>query len=64
MANKITKYYEDVRIEMKKVNWLTKDELLGSTAVVAVFSVIMSLFLFVSDFSISELISFLLGLGR
>lgn len=64
MANKISKYYEDVRIEMKKVNWLTKDELLGSTTVVAVFSVIMSLFLFVSDFSISELISFLLGVGK
>tara|TARA_Y100001968_G_scaffold286907_1_gene287928 strand:+ start:354 stop:542 length:189 start_codon:yes stop_codon:yes gene_type:complete len=60
MASKISSYIEDVRTEMKKVNWLSKDELMGSTGVVAVFSVVMASFLFVSDFSISELISYLL----
>lgn len=60
MANKISSYIEDVRTEMKKVNWLSKDELMGSTGVVAVFSVIMACFLFIADFSISELISWFL----
>ena len=51
MANKISSYIDDVRTEMKKVNWLSKDELMGSTGVVAIFSVIMGCFLFVaSDF--------------
>ena len=60
MANKIGSYIEDVRTEIKKVNWLSTDELIGSTAVVAVFSVIMAVFLFVADYSVSELISWFL----
>jgi len=60
MANKISSYIEDVRTEVKKVNWLSKDELMGSTVIVAVFSIIMASFLFVADYSISELISWFL----
>ena len=60
MANKISSYIEDVRAEVKKVNWLSKDELFGSTVIVAVFSIIMASFLFVADYSISELISWFL----
>ena len=60
MANKISSYIEDVRTEVKKVSWLSKDELMGSTVIVAVFSIIMASFLFVSDYSISELISWFL----
>ena len=60
MANKISSYIEDVRAEVKKVNWLSKDELMGSTVIVAVFSIIMASFLFISDYSISELISWFL----
>ena len=61
MTGKIGNYINDVRTEMKKVNWLTKDELMGSTMVVLFFSIIMSCFLFMADFSISELISWFLG---
>ena len=60
MANKIASYIDDVRMEIKKVNWLSSDELVGSTIVVAIFSVIMAVFLFVADYSISELISWFL----
>jgi preprotein translocase subunit SecE len=60
MANKISSYIEDVRTEVKKVNWLSKDELMGSTVIVVVFSIIMASFLFVADYSISELISWFL----
>ena len=60
MANKIFSYIEDVRTEMKKVNWLSKQELFGSTVIVAIFSVVMACFLFIADFSISELISWFL----
>jgi preprotein translocase subunit SecE len=60
MANKISSYIEDVRTEVKKVNWLSTDELMGSTVIVVVFSIIMASFLFVADYSISELISWFL----
>lgn len=35
--------------EMKKVSWSTKREIIGSTKVVIVFTVLMALFLFVVD---------------
>jgi preprotein translocase subunit SecE len=60
MAGKISTYIDDVRTEIKKVNWLSKDELMGSTVVVAVFSILMAIFLFVADFGVSELISWFL----
>ena len=35
--------------EMKKVNWSTRKEIIGSTKVVIMFTVLMALFLFVVD---------------
>ena len=61
MSGKLNNYIEGVRTEIKKVSWLSNNELIGSTGVVAVFSIIMSCFLFVTDFGISELISRFLG---
>ena len=61
MFGKVNSYIDGVRAEIKKVSWLTNNELIGSTGVVVVFSVIMSFFLFITDFSISELISWFLG---
>ena len=61
MSGKLNNYIEGVRMEVKKVSWLSNNELIGSTGVVAVFSIIMACFLFVTDFGISELISRFLG---
>ncbi len=46
---------------MKKVSWLSKDELVGSTVVVGVFAVLIGIFLFFIDFGLSEIVSRLLG---
>tara|TARA_Y100001968_G_scaffold273775_1_gene266598 strand:+ start:353 stop:541 length:189 start_codon:yes stop_codon:yes gene_type:complete len=59
--NKITQYFTGVQTEMKKVTWLSKKEMVGSTVVVGVFSVFIALFLFVVDFGLSEFVSRLLG---
>ena len=48
-------------IEIKKVSWLSNNELIGSTGVVIIFAIIMAFFLFVTDFGISELIARFLG---
>ena len=61
MSGKLNNYIEGVRTEIKKVSWLSNNELIGSTGVVAIFSVIMACFLFFTDFGISELISRFLG---
>jgi preprotein translocase subunit SecE len=61
MIQKISQYFNGVQVEMKKVTWLSKEEMLGSTVIVGVFSVIIALFLFFVDFGLSEFVSRILG---
>ena len=46
---------------MKKVTWLSKQEMLGSTVIVGVFSVLIAIFLFFVDFGLSEFVSRMIG---
>ncbi len=57
MIQKISQYFNGVQVEMKKVTWLSKEEMLGSTVIVGVFSVMIALFLFFVDFGLSEFVS-------
>lgn len=61
MIRKIIKFFTDVRFEMTKVSWPTKDELLGSTYVVIILSVILALFIFASDTILTRIVGFILG---
>jgi len=61
MIQKISQYFNDVQVEMKKVTWLSKEEMLGSTVIVGVFSVMIALFLFFVDFGLSEFVSRIIG---
>ena len=61
MVKKFTDYIYGIKIEMKKVTWLSKQEILGSTFIVAIFAVFIAVFLFFVDFGLSEIVSLLLG---
>ena len=61
MIQKISQYFNGVQVEMKKVTWLSKEEMLGSTVIVGVFSVLIAIFLFFVDFGLSEFVSRILG---
>ena len=61
MIKKITDYMYGIKLEMKKVTWLSKQETLGSTMIVGIFAVFIAVFLFFVDFGLSEFISRLLG---
>ena len=61
MIQKISQYFNGVQIEMKKVTWLSKQEMMGSTLIVGVFSVLIATFLFIVDFGVSQFISRLIG---
>ena len=61
MIRKITDYMNGVQLEMKKVTWLSKQEMLGSTVIVGIFAVFVAVFLFFIDFGLSEFISRVLG---
>ena len=61
MIQKISQYFNGVQIEMKKVTWLSKQEMMGSTIIEGVFSVLIAIFLFIVDFGVSQFISRLIG---
>ena len=61
MLQKISQYFNTVQIEMKKVTWLSKQEMINSTVIVGVFSVLVAIFLFIVDFGVSQFISRLIG---
>ena len=61
MIRKITDYMNGVQLEMKKVTWLSRQEMLGSTIIVGIFAVFIALFLFFVDFGLSEFVSRILG---
>ena len=61
MIQKISQYVNGVQVEMKKVTWLSKEEMLGSTLIVGVFTVMIALFLFFVDFGLSEFVSRIIG---
>jgi preprotein translocase subunit SecE len=60
MFNRIKEFFREVKIEVKKVVYPSKDELIGSTWVVIIAVVVVSLFLGVVDLGLSKLVSRLL----
>ena len=54
MIKKVTTYFEEVRAEMQKVTWSTREELMGSTAVVLMTMLILSTFIGIADFVFSQ----------
>ncbi|MCJ7577465.1 MAG: preprotein translocase subunit SecE [candidate division Zixibacteria bacterium] len=61
MFDKIKKFVREVRFELTKVTWTTRQELIYSTIVVIVVSIILSIFIGIVDLGLSNLASMLLG---
>ena len=47
-------YFSGVKLELKKVSWISKQELIGSTMVVLLFAMILGLFLYALDAQILD----------
>ena len=60
MLQKAKNFVFEVRAEMQKVTWPTREELVGSTAVVLMTMLILSTFIGVADFFMSLLLRVLL----
>jgi preprotein translocase subunit SecE len=56
MKEKIINYYNDMLREMKKVTWPTRDELKESTTIVVVLCLILAVFTYAIDMSITQII--------
>ncbi|MCK9244201.1 MAG: preprotein translocase subunit SecE [Candidatus Marinimicrobia bacterium] len=60
MIKRIREFFDGVVFEMKKVSWPTWGELKGSTIVVLILSLILSVFLFVVDLVLSKIVHLIL----
>jgi len=58
---KIVKFVSQVRTEMGKVAWPTKQELISSTVVVLVSTAILTVFIGLCDMVLSRVINFLIS---
>jgi preprotein translocase subunit SecE len=60
MISKITKFVNDVKVEMAKVSWPTREELINSTMIVAVVGILFTVYIFVADLVLSRVIQLFL----
>lgn len=58
--SKITNFITETKVEMQKVSWSTKDELIGSTIVVIVSTLLLSIFIGIVDVVLSKFVSIIL----
>ena len=55
-----TNFITQVKVEMQKVSWSTKDELIGSTAVVIASTLLLAVFIGAVDIVLSRVIAFII----
>ncbi|HAZ10183.1 MAG TPA: preprotein translocase subunit SecE [Candidatus Omnitrophica bacterium] len=60
ILGKITNFITEVKVEMQKVSWSTKDELVGSTTVVIASTLLLAMFIGIVDIVLSRFIGLIL----
>lgn len=61
MIERMKQYWEDTRVELKKVTWPTRQDLKESTQVVIVSTLIVTAFIGVVDQILSRIVKLVLG---
>lgn len=56
MVEKTKEFFRDVKVEIKKVVYPSREELIGSTWVVIITAILVSVFLGVVDLGLSKLV--------
>jgi len=59
ILNKVIGFLNEVKVELSKVSWSTRQELVGSTIVVIMITLIMGLFIGLLDLLLSKGLSLL-----
>ena len=60
--NKMLNYFKSIGVELRKVSWLTKEQLLNSTIIVGVFSIIITAFIFILDFGLTQVVKIIFNI--
>ncbi len=61
MFGKVQKFVSEVSVELKKVSWSTRKELVDATWIVMLSSAFLGLFIGGTDFVLSKLIQVIIG---
>jgi preprotein translocase subunit SecE len=56
MVDKIKEFFREVKIEIKKVVYPSREELMGSTWVVIITAIVISFFLGIVDLGLSKIV--------
>ena len=57
----IGKFVSQVKVEMSKVSWPSRDELIASTTVVLIFTILLALYIGVCDLVLSRFVNLLIS---
>lgn len=57
IINKSINFLKEVKVELSKVSWSSRQELLGATAVVVVITSILAVFIGIIDLALSKALS-------
>jgi len=60
ILEKTSQFITEVKIEMQKVSWSTKDELIGSTVVVIVSTLLLAVFIGAVDIVLSRVMALII----
>ncbi len=60
MIQKVQKFVGEVVVELKKVSWSTRQELINATWVVFVCSAVLGVMIGLVDFALSKLVSLII----
>jgi len=61
MFRRLVKFIKEVRNELKRVSWPSREEIRGSTTVVIVIVLLLAVFIGLVDRALTYLVSFVFG---
>ena len=61
--NELIQFFKSAYMELKKVSWLSKKELISSTIVIIIFIFIIAIFVGIVDFILARILGIFIG-GR
>jgi len=60
MISKIKKFFSEVFVELKKVSWSTKRDLLDATWIILISSFFLGIFIWVTDTILGQLLALII----
>ncbi len=61
MIGKVQKFVSEVAVELKKVSWSTRKDLVDATWIVFLSSILLGVFIGGTDFVLSKLLEIIIG---